>query len=441
MNESTASLAALLAGDGYLSYAYAYPHKTAYRTLDPAPALDALWAEEDTSALFLYLHVPFCEQRCGFCNLFTQVKPKDERAARYVDQLALQAETVRAAVGPSARVVRRAIGGGTPTFLAAPLLDRLFEVAAIFSAAVVPTSIEVSPSTLDEAKIEVLAKRRVTRVSMGVQSIFPEETAGVQRRQQQADVERSLGLLADRVPVRNVDLIYGLPGQTPDSLRRSIDAIVALGANEVYLYPLYVRPLTILGRHGAPKDDRLALYRAGRAHLVSLGFRQASMRMFTRTDPSEGDFGEGPVYRCQDDGMIGLGPGARSYTRRLHYASPFAVGQHAIRDRIDDWLAQTAHDHAHAHHGIWLDESEQRRRFVLLSLLDRGIDRAAYRARFGDDVLAHAPELSAIVETGLGSLDDAALRLNETGLERADVLGHWLQSETIKDARQAWQAV
>ena len=138
---------------------------------------------------------------------------------------------------------------------------------------------------------------------------------------------RSLGLLAQGTPVRNVDLIYGLPGQTPDSLRRSIDAIVGLDANEIYLYPLSVRPLTILGRHGAPKDDRLSLYRAGRAHLRSLGFRQASMRMFTRAS-SEGDCGDGPVYRCQDDGMIGLGPGARSYTRRLHYASPFAVGQH-----------------------------------------------------------------------------------------------------------------
>jgi oxygen-independent coproporphyrinogen III oxidase len=56
----------------YQGYVYAYPHKTAYRPLSPRPALRDVWAAEERSALFLYLHVPFCEMRCGFCNLFTR---------------------------------------------------------------------------------------------------------------------------------------------------------------------------------------------------------------------------------------------------------------------------------------------------------------------------------------------------------------------------------
>ena len=70
------SLSALLESNAYLSYAYSYPHKTAYRTLTPPASLQSLWAHEDRDALFLYVHVPFCEQRCGFCNLFTQVQPR-----------------------------------------------------------------------------------------------------------------------------------------------------------------------------------------------------------------------------------------------------------------------------------------------------------------------------------------------------------------------------
>ena len=426
-------LADALREGAYLSYAYAYPHKTAYRTLEPAVDLRALWAEERRDALFLYLHVPFCEQRCGFCNLFTQVQPRGDLTARYLDAVERQASVVATVLGPDARFARLAIGGGTPTFLDAGQLDRLFTIAARLGAAGLPSSVETSPSTLDAAKVDVLRAHRVTRVSMGVQSAFSAETSAVQRRQQMADVERSLGALAGAVPVRNVDLIVGLPGQTEESLAASIDRVVALGANEIYLYPLYVRPLTILGRRGPVDDTRLALHRAGRAHLLDRGFRQSSLRMFTAASAVEG-----PAYRCQDDGMIGLGPGARSYTRAVHYASPFAVGQHAIRDRIAAWIDQPDEAFGVATHGIHLGPEEQRRRLVILSLLDRGLVRADYAARFGADVLDDLPELIEVLETGLAAADDGALRLTDLGVERADVLGHWLQSEAVLRLRDGW---
>lgn len=442
MTESlrTESLRELLASGEYLSYAYAYPHKTTYRALTPPVDLRELWAGEDRAALFLYVHVPFCEQRCGFCNLYTQVRPKEGVEARYVAAVERQAAVVSDALtgadGP-ARFVQLAIGGGTPTFLGAPLLERVFAAARRLGAADVPTSIEVSPGTLDDDQLAVLVANRVTRVSVGVQSILPNETAAVQRGQALPDVERVVRRLAAAVPVCNVDLIYGLPGQTADTLRRSIDHVRDLGANELYLYPLYVRPLTGLGRRDGWDDRRLALYRAGREHLLALGWEQASMRMFRAPGRVET---AGAVYRCQDDGMVGLGAGARSYTRALHYASPYAVSQGAIRAGIEAWMAQTDAQFAQARHGILLEEEERRRRFVLLSLLEAGFDRAAYVARFGADVLAHLPELAEAVDAGLVTVSDAGLDLTEAGLERSDVLGHWLQSSAVRAARAGWEA-
>lgn len=436
----TTSLRALLETGEYLSYAYAYPHKTAYRSLDPAVELREAWATEDRSALFLYLHVPFCEQRCGFCNLFTQVQPKADVTTRYVEALERQA-TVMAEVLAPASFARLAVGGGTPSFLAAPLLDRVLGVARTLGAQSIPTSIEVSPATLDADKLAVLREHAVTRVSMGVQSLVVEETAAVQRRQDPADVARVLHALADAVPIRNVDLIYGLPGQTEASLCASIDRVLADGANELYLYPLYVRPLTILGRRKVWDDTRLSLYRAGRAHLLTRGWRQVSMRMFTAIAAHEhATASDATTYRCQDDGMIGLGPGARSYTRALHYATPFSVGQAAIRDTIEQWASSSPAEHARARHGIHLDRLEQRRRHLLLSLLERGVDRGRYAAQFGADVLEHFPELSEAIDAALVEVDAAALRLTERGMERADVLGHWLQSAAILRARQEWTA-
>lgn len=427
------SLAALLAGETYLSYAYSYPHKTAYRALNPAVPLREAWQAEDRSALFLYIHIPFCEHRCGFCNLFTQAQPKAGVAERYVAALERQAAVVADALAP-ARFARLAIGGGTPTFLGADLLDRVFGVAERLGALGVPASVEVSPATLDDAQADVLARRGVTRVSMGVQSFVEAETSAVARPQSRAEVAAAMGRLAG-FPTRNLDLIYGIPGQTADTLRASIDAALALDPNEIYLYPLYVRPLTGLGRRETWEDQRLALYRAGRSHLLSAGWAQVTMRMFRA--PGAPDLG-GPVYRCQEDGMVGLGAGARSYTRALHYASPFAVSQSAVRGRIEAWIASSDADFSVASHGARLDGGEQRRRYLILSLLEGSLARAAWAQRFGTELDDDFPELAEAVAVGLVADDGAALALTPLGIERADVLGHWLQSTAVRSARRDW---
>src|SRR5262249_26237545 len=103
-------------GSPYQGYAYSYPHKTAYRRLSAPVALGPLWAKEDRTALFLYFHVPFCEMRCGFCNLFTQANPREGVAGSYLEALERQVRQVRGWLGPTS-FARLAIGGGTPTAL------------------------------------------------------------------------------------------------------------------------------------------------------------------------------------------------------------------------------------------------------------------------------------------------------------------------------------
>jgi len=137
---------------------------------------------------------------------------------------------------------------------------------------------------------------------------------------------------------------------------------------------------------------------------------------------------------------VGLGAGARSYTRSLHHASPFAVTQSAVRANIDAWIDQSDDEFALARHGYRLDDDEQRRRFVLLSLLDTGVDRAAYAARFGGDVLWHLPALAEAIGEALVWDDAGVLRLTERGVEHSDVLGHWLQSHAVRAARDGWVA-
>lgn len=207
----------------YQNYVYAYPHKTAYRPLTPRPAIADLWSGESTGALSLYLHIPFCEVRCGFCNLFTRVGAPDGLTGRYLDALTRQAETVRAALGDTqpVRFANAAFGGGTPTFLEAGELSRLCDIAEQVMGAdlrAIPLSVEASPSTATADRLGVLAERGTTRLSLGVQSFIDEEARAAVRPQRRADVEAALGRIRDTdIPVLNIDLIYGIDGQTAAS--------------------------------------------------------------------------------------------------------------------------------------------------------------------------------------------------------------------------------
>ncbi|MFD4664517.1 STM4012 family radical SAM protein [Streptomyces halstedii] len=441
----------------YRGYVYAYPHKTAYRPLAGHPAgrplLSELWASEPKDALSLYLHIPFCEVRCGFCNLFTRIGAPDELTTRYLDALDRQATAVRDSLGDAdpVRFAAAAFGGGTPTFLTAGELERLCDIAEKRMGAdlrSVPLSVETSPSTATADRLAVLADRGTTRVSIGVQSFVDAEARAAVRPQHRSEVEAALGRIRDaRVPVLNIDLIYGIDGQTEESWRFSLDAALAWRPEELYLYPLYVRPLTGLGRHRTDADapdrawdeQRLRLYRAGRDHLLAHGYEQVSMRMFRLKDAPQA----GPDdYACQTDGMIGLGCGARSYTSSLHYSFDYAVEMREIRGIIDDFTATG--DFSRAEVGRYVTGDEARRRHLLQSLLQaEGMDRAGYRERFGTDPHADFPaELERFAARGWldGSAAPGGLRLSPEGLAHSDALGPELFSPAVRAAMSAYEA-
>ncbi|MES2692768.1 MAG: coproporphyrinogen III oxidase family protein, partial [Verrucomicrobiota bacterium] len=263
-------------------------------------------------------------------------------------------------------------------------------------------------------------------------------TAG--RAQHVVDVERALALMAaSAVAVRNIDLIYGIPGQTSASWKHSLQRAAAHTPEEIYLYPLYVRPLTGLDRlQREPGDNRTELYREGRDWLLGHGYRQISMRLF-RAERCAGVID--PPYVCQEDGMVGLGPGARSYTRALHYSSDYAVQRGSIVQIVDDFARPGRAGAGVVTYGIRLSLPEQQRRFIIKSLLRiDGLDGRAYRARYGSDWLDDWPMLAELMELELATVEDDHLRLNSDGLEWSDAIGPWLYSEPMRKqmAEFAW---
>jgi oxygen-independent coproporphyrinogen-3 oxidase len=426
----------------YQGYLYAYPHKTAYRPLSPQPALREIWAGEDRSALSLYLHVPFCEMRCGFCNLFTRTSAPEGLTAAYLAALTRQARATAEAIGP-ATYATAAIGGGTPTFLTAAELYTLCGIAArLTDLAIIPVSVETSPATATADRLAVLKDRGATRVSLGVQSFLDAEAHAAGRPQRRADVEGALTRIrAADFDTLNVDLIYGIAGQTEQSWRYSLDAALAWAPEELYLYPLYVRPLTGLSRRPSASltvtgDQRLARYRQARDHLLAAGYEQVSMRMFRRADGATPQ----TQYCCQEDGMVGLGCGARSYTSSMHYSFEYAVEIGHVRGIIDAYVA--TEDFSTAPVGFALDDAERRRRHLIQSLLQaEGVDRAFYRTRFGTDPLDDfASTLARFADAGWLTADADRVRLTSEGLAWSDAIGPALISPSVSTLMDAYEA-
>lgn len=433
----------------YRSYIYGYPHKTAYRPLGPdRPALRTLWAGEPKDALSFYAHLPFCEFRCGFCNLFTRIGAPGDLTTRYLDALERQAIAVREALGDGeVRFATAAFGGGTPTFLSAAELTRLCDIAERrmgVDLRAVPLSVETSPGTATRDRLAVLAERGATRASIGVQSFVEAEARAAVRPQRRDEVETALAAIRESgIPILNIDLIYGIDGQTAATWRTSLDAALAWCPEELYLYPLYVRPLTGLGRRTTSSAEeawdaqRLALYAAGRDHLLASGYEQVSMRMFRRASgprtPAD--------HACQTDGMVGLGAGARSYTAGLHYSFDYAVETREVRGIVDEYTATT--DFTRAEVGRALDEDDRRRRHLLQSLLQAdGMEIPGYRARFGAGPHEHFPaELAGFAARGWLDPDAGPelLRLTPEGLAWSDALGPLLFSPGVRAAMDAYR--
>lgn len=432
------SLAERIQEDNFAGYAYAYPHKTSYRVLDPPISLRQAWEAEAKDHLFQYVHLPFCEMRCGFCNLFTTIQPPDQLVAETLDAIQRQSHVVAREVGPGT-IRQLAFGGGTPSYLNRTELKSLFDhLTDVWRLEwdKIPVSFEVSPATVDPEKLQFLKDSGIDRLSMGIQSFSEGDLKQLGRPQSAHQVGKAVEQIQRcDFGVFNIDLIYGSDGQSLTDWCRSVEQTIQIDPEEVYLYPLYVRQLTGLGRTGrSAGEHRRELFLAARQLLEGAGYKAHSMRLFRRRDVNRAT-----DHCCQDDGMIGLGPGARSYTQSLHYSSEYAVGQGGVRKIISEFNQKAAQDFAVADFGVVLNSDEQKRRYVIKSLLRaEGLLLDAYQYRFGTDVLSDFPQLEQLSELGLRDFSqDDVLKLNADGLSWSDVIGPWLYSSKVSAAMEA----
>jgi putative oxygen-independent coproporphyrinogen III oxidase len=256
------------------------------------------------SVRHLYVHLPFCVHRCGYCDFVTVVgrRGSGEHGA-YVDALLAELAAAQAAGGTPAGAVGLAapldsvfLGGGTPTFTEAAELARL--LAALPPAAEV--TVEANPETVTPALAEALRAAGVTRVSLGAQTFQPRLLEVLERTASPADVRAAFAhLRAAGFDNVSLDLVYGIPGQSPADLAADLAEAVALGPEHLSCYELEAKPGTRFTiRHGAELErqaDALEGYfEAVVETLEAAGYHWYETANFCRRDGAEPGRRDGP---------------------------------------------------------------------------------------------------------------------------------------------------
>jgi oxygen-independent coproporphyrinogen-3 oxidase len=246
-----------------------------------------------SSPLSLYVHLPFCERRCLFCGCHVIVTRHKEAAAPYLELLKREIELVAARLPNRRRFAQLHLGGGTPTYYSpAQLTDLLGHLLRHFEPAPgAELALEADPRVTTAEHIDALADLGFNRISFGVQDLTPEVQQAIDRVQ---TLEQTAALVR-RARARgfrgiNVDLIYGLPLQTPESFERTVDAVIGLGIDRAAVYSFAFVPWVRGHQKRIDEADlpdaetKTTLFAIARERFLAAGYEPIGMDHFARPD-------------------------------------------------------------------------------------------------------------------------------------------------------------
>lgn len=332
----------------------------------------------------IYIHVPFCLNKCAYCDFYSYVPKNAMVYERYTNALISHMEYYKnACVDYSPDSVY--IGGGTPTALPPDLLIKIVRsVKRNFTLAKnVEFTVEANPATVDLGFLRRLRRAGVNRISFGLQSANQLELKALSRIHSKSDFEESY-YAARKAKFDNisVDLMFGIPHQTTESLLRTLEYVTRLEPDHISLYDLKIEPNTPFGKIGAAnlnlpdEDEEFKMYITACRFLESKGYKQYEISNFAKAGKTSRH--NLKYWNC--DEYLGLGPAAHSYFNGSRFSFIPSINQYM--KGIENMGSEV----------IISDGSEQitgramMGEYIMLRLrLSDGIPLGEFRRRFGYD--------------------------------------------------------
>lgn len=374
--------------------------------------------------LSLYVHIPFCASKCGYCD-FNSYAGQEHLIEAYSKALVREALLWRdAAAGRPVTTVF--FGGGTPSLLPIEELASIVDgLRAVFGVAPdAEVTLEANPGSIDEAYLRALLDLGFNRLSLGVQSLRDDELRALERIHSTEEARQAVrDARAAGFDNLSLDLIFGLPEQRMERWRRSVEEALSFHPEHLSLYALMVEEGTPLardvldGRVAAPDPDAQAdQYEWARERLARAGYDHYEISNWAR-----------PGYRCRHNltywecgDYLGLGAGAHSFLDCVRFANVEAPGEYvslveesskeAARGARETPMRQIVSRESLAPDLAMVDA------LVLGLRLVEGVSLAAFRERFGTDAMeAFGDRLAESFAHGLVETAGGRLRLTDRG--------------------------
>lgn len=417
-----------VAGPRYTSYPTADRFVEAFTADAYQLALEQRRMGAAAQPLSIYVHIPFCESLCFFCACNKIVTKHHERSAEYLSYLRREIALQIQHLGSGQSISQLHLGGGSPTFFSD---SELSELVAMLKENFIfldggEYSIEVDPRTVNDERLAHLASLGFNRLSFGVQDFDPEVQKAVHRIQPESQVfslvETARRLRFDSV---NVDLIYGLPKQTPISFARTLKQIVSLRPDRIALYayahlPERFKPQRRIDTYALPAAaDKIAMLSDALATLMGAGYVYVGMDHFALP---EDDLAvakrQGRLHRNfqgystqPDCDLISLGVSAIGRVGNTY-------SQNA--KTLEEYYDALEHNHLPIVRGLALSRDDLVRRAVIMAIMCQGeLQYEAIELAYMIDFKSYfANELEMLAEqeaVGMVELDDEGLLVTDMG--------------------------
>jgi oxygen-independent coproporphyrinogen-3 oxidase len=400
---------------------FTYPPIPSWRPVEAQLTPEERWEGSDRFSHNLYIHIPFCKQKCSFCYYSVAVHADDEEIIwRYLRCLEMEAERY-AEVLAEKKIETVFIGGGTPSRLNEAQIEFLFDhvVRRFDLSECREITYECSPDSATAGRIEEMVRQGTTRLSMGVQSLDPEILKLSRRSDTPDSVASTYYNMVDRgVRNVNIDLIAGIEREGLSNMEKTMAAVGHLDPlpAQITLFTLSIRERSINAKTMANERPlsrfrrSLALYRYAKRRMLDLGYWQFSRNLFPLT-------GE-PIFHYQDNHwghngyVIGLGASSYSHSGSWTYMNQFKYAEYMELVEAGEMPVQKE---------FFLTPEESLRRHLSLALKHQELDVDRFNSFYGEDALAlFETELEAMIAFGALERSGDVLRYRPGYVDLAD---------------------
>ena len=417
-----------------------YPPATKFTTdLDSLALDDAIAADNASTSLSagragpisLYFHLPFCESRCWFCGCNTVITRRRDSAAEYLDVLAREMRLTAARMDCTRPLAQIHLGGGTPTFFPPDELRRLGAIIDELFPNRSPDcefGVEVDPRRLSEEHVRALREIGANRASLGVQDTNPQVQLAIHRIQPQRVNEAAFAWLrGNGFESINVDLIYGLPYQTPKTFARTIDDVLSLGPDRLsvfsYAHVPWIKPAQKIFENQGELPDaeaKLAMFAVAHEGLTTAGFVDIGLDHFARPDDSLAVAQRAGTLHRNFQGYS-TQAGASLYAFGISSISATADTYRQNFKTLPEWTAALDAGKLPVERGLRLTPEDIRRRTIIMRLMcDRQLNFAALSrelgAEFSQAYSAELDGLADLIADGLLAHSDGGLEVTPVGV-------------------------